>query len=329
MKQVNNMVSARSFELVIGAGPVARHLTSKLVAEGRSVTLLSRKPTTDLPGSARNVVADVLNVSEYIDAVRGATVVYSAVNAPYTRWAEELPPLMRTIATLAASLDARLVAMDNLYMLDPAQGPMRWDSPIAPRSKNGEVRAAVAEELMSMANRGGAPTALLRASDFFGPTVTKAHLSMCLFADILDGKAAKVVGNPSTLHSYSYIEDVAAALATLGAHDRSFGRVWHTPGASATTTRALLERAAGLAGRKLKVLAAPRWMVGVGAWFDPTLQGLTEMLYQFESDFVMDSSDFIEAFGDISTPLDIALQTTLDAARLHRPVVVNRRSAIA
>lgn len=323
------MVSARSFELVIGAGPVARHLTTKLVAEGRSVTLLSRKPVEDLPIGARNVVADVLNVGDYIDEVRGASVVYSAVNAPYTRWAEELPPLMRTIGTLAASLGARLVAMDNLYMLDPSEGPMRADSPIRPRSKKGQVRAAVAEELMNMANRGGAPTAILRASDFFGPGVTKAHLSMGLFADILEGKSAKVVGNPATRHSYSYIEDVAQALATLGANERAFGRVWHPPGAQATTTKQLLERAAELGGQKLKILAAPRWMVGVGAWFDPTLRGLTEVMYQFEADFVMDAGDFIEAFGDHATPLDVALGRTLDAARRHRPVIVKGRSAIA
>jgi hypothetical protein len=40
-------------------------------------------------------------------------------------------------------------------------------------------------------------------------------------------------------------------------------------------------------------------------------------IYQFEHDFVMDHSKFTAAFGDISTPIDEALSTTLAWYREH------------
>jgi nucleoside-diphosphate-sugar epimerase len=54
-----------------------------------------------------------------------------------------------------------------------------------------------------------------------------------------------------------------------------------------------------------------QWLVSVLALTDSTMREVKEMLYQFEEDFVVDSSRFMRAFGLASTPLDDAIRATL------------------
>ncbi len=51
------------------------------------------------------------------------------------------------------------------------------------------------------------------------------------------------IGNPDLPHTYSYVPDIAAGLATLGTDARAMGQVWHLPGPPTGTTRALLDLA--------------------------------------------------------------------------------------
>ena len=44
---------------------------------------------------------------------------------------------------------------------------------------------------------------------------------------------------------------------------------------------------------------------------------MKEMLYQFEEDFVVDSSRFMSTFGTQATPLDDAIRATLGWYRDH------------
>ncbi len=46
------------------------------------------------------------------------------------------------------------------------------------------------------------------------------------------------------------------------------------------------------------------------------LREVAEMLYEFDEPFVVDSSKFVQAFGDIATPHHEAVQQTLEWYRL-------------
>lgn len=54
-----------------------------------------------------------------------------------------------------------------------------------------------------------------------------------------------------------------------------------------------------------------RFMMCVGGIFIPGARETVEMMYEFEKPFVMDDSKFRRAFGDLSTPVDAALEQTL------------------
>ena len=70
----------------------------------------------------------------------------------------------------------------------------------------------------------------------------------------------------------------------------------------------------------------PSWLVSIMALFNPTLREVKEMLYQFEEDFVVDSSRFTKAFGMTATPLDDAIRATLQWYRSNSEVTEGARS---
>ena len=93
------------------------------------------------------------------------------------------------------------------------------------------------EELLAAADAGRVRIAIGRASDFFGAGVTETTLGERVFANALAGKRADFIGNPDLPHTYSYVPDIAAGLATLGTDERAVEGVWHLPGPETVTTR--------------------------------------------------------------------------------------------
>src|SRR6201986_5109924 len=104
---------------------------------------------------------------------------------------------------------------------------MTEDLPLAATTVKGRTRAAMTAELMAASEAGRGRTAIGRASDFFGPGVTEGSaLGERVFGNALAGKRADFIGKPDLPHTYSYVPDIAAGLATLGTHPRAAGQVW-------------------------------------------------------------------------------------------------------
>ena len=119
------------------------------------------------------------------------------------------------------------------------------------------------------------------------------------------------MGDPDQPHSYSYTPDVAAALIVLGTSAGTTGQVWHLPVAETRTIRQVVESVYALAGQKPRVLAAGRTTLRAIGLFKPEMREYLHTLYQFTDPWVVDDGKFRAAFGDLATPLDEALATTL------------------
>jgi nucleoside-diphosphate-sugar epimerase len=167
------------------------------------------------------------------------------------------------------------------------------------------------EELLAAAASGRVRIAIGRASDFFGAGVTESTLGERVFANALTDRRADFIGNPDLLHSYSYVPDVAAGLATLGTDDRAVNEVWHLPGPKTMTTRALLDLVAEELGHPVGIRAVPPWLVRMLGLFKPLMRELAEMSYEFEAPFVLDTSKFKNTFGFGGTHLSTALTDTI------------------
>jgi len=300
-------------QVVFGTGQVGSALAAHLAGLGLAVRAVSRHRPPALAGDIDWRAADVTDPEAAADAAKGASVVYQCVNAPYTQWPELFPPLQRGVLAAAERTGALLVALENLYGYGPTGGrPMTEDLPLAATTVKGRTRAAMTAELLAAAEAGRVRLAIGRASDFFGPGVTQGStLGERVFGNALAGRRADFIGNPDLPHTYSYVPDIAAGLATLGTDPRAAGQVWHLPGPQTVTTRALLGLVAGEVGHQVAVRSLPKLAVRALGLVNPMLRELAEMAYEFDQPFILDTSKYESAFGAAGTPLADAIAATV------------------
>ena len=299
--------------VVFGTGQVGHALAAVLAGRGLTVRVVSRHRPPELADGIDWRAADATDPDAASDAAKGAAVVYQCLNAPYTQWPERFPPLQRGVLAAAERTGALLVSLENLYGYGPTGGrPMTEDLPLAATGVKGRTRAAMTGELLAAAAAGRVRVAIGRASDFFGPGVTQGStLGERVFGNALAGRRADFIGHPDLPHTYSYVPDIAAGLATLGTDARAAGQVWHLPGPATGTTRALLDLVAAEVGHPVGVRSLPKLAVRALGLVNPMLRELTEISYEFDEPFVLDTSKYESAFGAAGTPLAAAVAATV------------------
>src|ERR1700761_9626271 len=248
--------------VVFGTGQVGSALAAHLAGRGIAVRAVSRHRPPALAGVDWRA-ADAADPEAAADAAKGASVIYQCLNAPYTQWPERFPPLQRGVLAAAERTGALLVSLEDLYGYGPTGGrPLTEDLPLAATGVKGRARAAMTAELLAAAQAGRVRIAIGRASDFFGPGVTQGStLGERVFGNALAGRSADFIGNPALPHTYSYVPDIAAGLATLGTDARAVGGVWHIPGPETVTTRQLLELVASDVGHPVGLRTLPKLAV--------------------------------------------------------------------
>ena len=302
---------------VFGAGQIGTLLATYLAQAGHRVRLVRRGPARATIPGVTWMQGDATDAAFAAEACRGATTVYNCTNpADYHRWDGVLQPLYRSIWRAAGDAGARLVQLDNLYMLGkPPSAPFDESTPMNPCSRKGELRKALAEELMAAYERGEVEACVGRASDFFGPdTPNTAVMRPDVLKSLRKGGSIYLFGNPDMPHSYSYAPDVARGLMTLGTHAAAPGRTWHLPVSAQLTTREFLERIAAHTGVKIKVRRVPQWLMRTIGVFVPLFAAVAEMAYQWDIPYLVDDRAFRTTFGIEPTPLPQAIEATMTEA---------------
>ena len=299
--------------VVLGTGQVGCALAACLAGRGLAVRAVSRHRPVALAGGIEWRAADVADPGAAADAATGAAVVYQCLNAPYAQCPELFPPLQRGALAAAERAGALLVTLENLYGYGPSGGkPMTEDLPLAATTVKGRTRAAMTGELLAAAAAGRVRIAIGRASDFFGAGVTEGSvLGRRVFGNALAGRRADFIGDPGLPHTYSYVPDIAAGLATLGTDPRAAGQVWHLPGPPTVTTRALLDLTAAEVGHPVAIRSVSRRALRALGLVSPMMRELAEMAYQFEEPFSLDTARYEATFGPAGTPLAAAVAATI------------------
>lgn len=290
---------------IIGAGQIGSLLVDELLSRGLRVRVARRGP----PGRGRPGLTwmrgDITDPAFADEVCRGAAVVYNCANPPYHRWDELLAPLGRGIREAAARAGARLVVLDNLYAVGRPPGPIGEDTPLAPCSRKGELRAELHRERFEAHRRGDVVLAAARASDFVGARCDQAAIfSPRFFERLLAGKPVEYFGDADMPHSYNAVTDVARQLAILGTSEAAWGRLWSLPATWNGTTRGLIERFARGFGVDPRLARHKPWLISLLGLVIRPLSGVNEMIYQWEIPYVIDGSRFVATFGDDATPAD-------------------------
>jgi len=311
---------AEELHVLFGSGQVGQPLARILLERGKRVRIVKRS-AGGLPAGAELLRGDATDLNFCVEAVRGASTVYHCMNPPYYArvWAELLPRYMDNLIAAAGRSGARLVVLDNVYMLGRPQGkPLDEDTPLRPCSRKGEVRARVAERMWEAHRCGDVRATSGRASDFYGPGGTLTHLGDQFWRPAIAGRRGCVLVDPDAIHTYHYIPDVAAGLAALGtAGDDAYGRPWMLPCAPAETMRTLVARFSQELGREIGLITVPRTVLKILALVVPFLREIDEMLYQWEEPFQINDRRFRAQFGQGPEDVKRAAADTVAWAKVH------------
>lgn len=311
-----------NLHVIFGTGPVGMAILDALRAEGRTnIRLVNRSGRTSepLPDGVELANGDAADPGFAVQAAAGASIVYNALNPPYSQWLDQFPGLQAGVIAGAEAAGAKLVVIENLYGYGDPQGqPMREDTPNNAHTRKGALRVQMHRDLMAAHDAGRVPVVVGRASDFIGPRVMQSAMGGDLVLNaVVQGKAAQVVGNVDMPHSYTYMPDIGRALVALAHTDDAYGQVWHLPTPPATPSRELLERLYAEAGTTFKMQAAPKWLLHIVGIFQPDVREIVEMLYEFETPFIIDDSKFTARFGWGATDMATVVRDTVAWFKAH------------
>ena len=300
-----------AIKIVTGAGPVGWNVASQLANEGYQVRLLTRSGSGPEHPLIECLRADAGDPAQLHAAMKGADAVFHCIHgSKYTAeaWRRELPRAEATVMKAAGETGAVVVFPESLYAYSAPENVMTECSPrLASAGKRGVRTAPLAARAASKTR-----TVSVVASDFFGPHVRMAHAGDRMVPLVLGGKRVQVMGSAENPHSFTYVPDLASAMIKAAAVPEAWNSIVHAPTWPALTQRELAGTFATAAGVPApRVSSVPGWIVKAAAIFSPEMRELTEMLYQFQAPFVMDSTASEKLLSLSPTPLETAAVATI------------------
>jgi nucleoside-diphosphate-sugar epimerase len=301
-------------QTILGAnGVIAQELSKILPQYTTQLRQVSRNPrkvnTTD-----QLVAADLLDFSQTKRAVEGSEIVYLVAGLPYQTklWQAEWPKLMQNVINACKENKSKLVFFDNVYAYGKVNGAMTEETPFNPCSKKGEVRAKVASMLLDEIKRNNLQGMIVRAADFYGPGALLSLTHQSVTLKLKENKTPQWIGDPKKIHTFSYTPDAGKTVARLANTPSAFNQTWHALTSKEKITGEQYVRiACELMGRPYKVQALPKFGVRVLGLFIPVLREFVEMMYQFEDDYIFDSTKFEKSFNEVATPYQNGIAATL------------------
>ena len=288
-------------QTILGAGgAIGVELAKSLKDYTQEIRLVSRHPRAINAGD-QLFQADLTDSRKVIEAVKDSEVAYLTVGLPYDIkvWREQWPKIMQNVIEACKKENMRLVFFDNMYMYDPdSLHHMTEGNSFNPVSKKGEVRAKIAEMLLDEIEKGEIEAAIARSADFYGYSTNSSILGELVFKNFAKGKKANWFSSVSYRHSFTYIPDAARATAILGNTRDAFGETWHLPtAADPLTGEEWIEQIAENMNVKprYQVLSWP--LVRFLGIFKNLMKELAEMMYQYDRDYVFDSTKFEKKFS--------------------------------
>ncbi len=289
---------------ILGAGgAIGNELAAILAAKNAPFRLVGRNPKP--VAGAEVFAADLSDLEQTVAAVSGSDVVFLLAGLKYDLavWRELWPRIMTNAIEACKRAQAKLVFFDNVYMYGKVDHPMTEQTPYAPSSKKGEIRAAIATELMDQVKAGNLTATIARSADFYGPRIKTGVPNLLVFEPFATGGTASWLVNDAVPHSLTFTPDAARGVAMLAERESAWNQVWHLPTApDPPTGKAFVEMAAARFGVKPKYRVLGKPLLRVVGLFDPQVRESYEMLYQSEAPYLFDSTKFAKEFGFAGTP---------------------------
>lgn len=300
--------------LIIGAGPVGRHIAAQLAEEGADVIVGTRSGTDTGIDGVRHTALDATDADALSRAADGAFALYNCANpADYTKWEALWPPLAAALLTAAERSGAVYAITGNLYPYGPVSGPMHEGLPDAATDHKGVLRARMWADAQAAHGAGRLRAVEVRASDYVGRGIGEnGHVSRLLPA-ARRGKAAWVFGRKDLPHTFTDVQDVARTLIAATRDSSAHGQVWHVPSNAPRTQEQALADVLGSVGAPMVPMhTIPGAAVAAASAVMPFMRELRELSYQWTRPYVLDDRAARRQFGIEPTPWDEVCRRTAE-----------------
>ncbi len=292
-------------QTILGSGGgIGLPLAKELKNYTDKIRLVSRNPKK-VNDTDELFPVDVNDLTQIDKAIAGSEVVYVTIGFEYnTRvWQKVWPPFLQEVINACKKYNAKLVFFDNVYMYAKTAIPMMTEnSQILPPSEKGKIRTKLHEMIMNEVEKRNLTALIARSADFYGPDNKNSGLNMMVVDNLLKGKKAQAFGDINKIHTYTFTPDAAKATALLGNTADAFNQVWHLPTTKEKlTARQWIELIALELDKEPKIQKVPTWMVHTLGLFIPIMREFPEMMYQYEQDYIFDSTKFEKRFGIFAT----------------------------
>ncbi len=181
----------------------------------------------------------------------------------------------------------------------------------------------MATQLMSEVRKGNIAAAIARSADFYGPGADKTSIPklprLPTAGQRSTGAMAGECPRPPFLH--------LCPRCRQGAPPPGARRQCLEPGLAFAyaphplTGAGFIEKAAAELHKASQFTVLPKWMIRLGGVFDRTTAELYEMLYQYESEYIFDSTKFETAYSFQPTPYEHGIRATAKAAIATRNLI--------
>ena len=215
--------------LIGGAGFIGFHLVSKLLATGRTVTVLDRRTDElpELPQGASYVSGDfgqhelireLLRCHEEVIHLAYTSVPKTSFENPFSDLLENLPPTVQLFAEVAAS-GRKLVFVSSGGTVYGEAGtlPIREDHPTKPISPYGVTKLTLESYAHLYAVTHGLKFVCVRPANAFGPG-QKPFIGQGFIANAMTSMMHRhpvtVFGQRGTVRDYIYVGDLADGIVS-------------------------------------------------------------------------------------------------------------------
>ena len=312
-------------QTILGSGgAIGIALAKELINYTPHLRLVSRNPQR-VNEQDEILAADLTEKEQVSKAVSGSSVVYLVAGLQYSTrvWKRDWPVIMQNVIEACLERRSKLVFFDNVYLYGPGEIPrMTEQSPVAPGSRKGRVRAILIQMIFEAVKNKGLAAMVARSADFYGPKAKTGILNLSVIDNFNKGKKAFWQSDASKIHSFTYVPDAAKAVALLGNTEDAYNQVWHLPTSPERWTgKDFINEIASQMKVKPRYYILSKTMITILGIFSPIIKELKEMQYQNNQDYFFDSSKFEKRFSLIPTTYRQGISETIkdmpSAATIH------------
>ena len=272
--------------LIVGAGPVGRHVAALLAERGSQVAVVSRSGRGTGIDGVEHLALDASDADALSRAAEGADYLYNCANpADYTQWERVWPPLAASLLSAAERSGAVYAITGTLYPYGPVDVPISEDLPDAATDHKGRLRARMWADARAAHEAGRVRAVEIRGSDYMGRT--------------------------DQPHTFTDVADAARTLVAAAEDPGAHGRVWHVPSNAPVTQAQALADVLATAGRPPVRISTLRGSgLAAAALAVPFMREMREIIYQWERPYVLADADARARFGITPTPWEEVCRRT-------------------